>query len=453
MASMALIIDCEAHPEPSWLWTNWAQTKSCRPARLFEPRHEDDIREILAAARASRAQVRVTGTGHSPSDIACTSAWMVSLRRMNALLTVDGVLATFEAGATIEHLNEELAKHNLAFPSLGSISEQAAAGACATATHGSGINFGTSSSSIVALRLMTYDGQVIVASEKENRDVFEAARCSVGALGIITQLTMVFEPSFDLRMVEYEISFARMLSDWEDIVHRNEHMRFMWYPHTDTVVVAELNRTRQPRQIPSSSWFRDVLVGYHALEFLLYLSRFCQPLVPLISKAWVKLFHSTTPKLIKIDRSDRVFNINCLFRQYVDEWAIDVKDFPEAMRQLRAWIDKNAHVHFPVEVRFVKEDSSWLSPAYQRNSCYIGVIMYRPYGKPVPYRQYFQAYERIMQGFRGRPHWAKVFSCDRSYLQSVYPQWSAFEEVRARLDPVGGFANDWQRRVFGLNTT
>src|SRR5437016_2796278 len=83
---------------------------------------------------------------------------------------------------------------------------------------------------------------------------------------------------------------------------------------------------------------------------------------------------------------------------------------PVAIMELKRWIEssQNINVLFPVEVRFVKGDDLYLSPAFGRDSCFINIIMYRPYGKDVNYRTYWDAYEKIMKNSGGRPHWAKV---------------------------------------------
>eukprot|EP00479_Gromia_sphaerica_P004415 TRINITY_DN15196_c0_g1_i1.p2 TRINITY_DN15196_c0_g1~~TRINITY_DN15196_c0_g1_i1.p2 ORF type:complete len:108 (-),score=15.87 TRINITY_DN15196_c0_g1_i1:285-608(-) len=96
-----------------------------------------------------------------------------------------------------------------------------------------------------------------------------------------------------------------------------------------------------------------------------------------------------------IGKSDDVFTFDCLFLQYVNEWCIPIENCAEAVRQIRDLIENEGFkVHLPIEVRFVAPDDAWLSPTYKRLSCYIGVIMYRPYGYDVPHRQYFKEYTK-----------------------------------------------------------
>ncbi|KAJ2235527.1 D-arabinono-1,4-lactone oxidase, partial [Coemansia sp. RSA 475] len=152
------------------------------------------------------------------------------------------------------------------------------------------------------------------------------------------------------------------------------------------------------------------------------------------------------------DDSFRVFNFDCLFPQYVNEWAVPLERAPAALRALQRWVDDEgarpggARVHFPVEIRFVQRNSVWLSPAYDQDVCYIGVIMYRPFHWPVPYKRYWKAYEDIMRLHHGRPHWAKAHQMFYHDFVDCYPKFADFVQLRRDCDPQNIFVNDYLRR-------
>ena len=135
----------------------------------------------------------------------------------------------------------------------------------------------------------------------------------------------------------------------------------------------------QPTQEPNSStigYIRETLLGYHLYQFLLYLTRLRPSTIPMLARQMFKIKHSRPT--CAIDDSYKAFNIDCLFPQYVNEWAIPWEKTPEALRKINQWIkETNSFVHFPVEVRFVDKDDVWLSPSYGYKVCYIGIIMYR----------------------------------------------------------------------------
>ncbi|CAG8743766.1 12869_t:CDS:2, partial [Ambispora leptoticha] len=177
------------------------------------------------------------------------------------------------------------------------------------------------------------------------------------------------------------------------------------------------------KQSETIGYFRETIIGYHLYQFLLYLTRFYPFTIPLLAHLMFLIkFNEDT---LVVDDSYKVFNFDCLFQQYVNEWAIPLERTAEALRKLDQWIkenEKKIYVHFPIEVRFVDQDDIWLSPSYGRKTCYIGIIMYRPYNKPVPYKKYWAAYEQIMR------------ECDD------------FLELREKLDPEGTFLNPYLRR-------
>jgi FAD/FMN-containing dehydrogenase len=127
---------------------------------------------------------------------------------------------------------------------------------------------------------------------------------------------------------------------------------------------------------------------------------------------------------------------------------LPAEHFAAAMAEIEQVIDRGRFaVNFPVECRFVKGDDIWLSPAYQRDSAYIAVHMYRG----MPYRAYFDAIEAVFQRYEGRPHWGKMHTLTAATLATRYPRWNEFLRVRASLDPQGVFLNGYLRRLFGVD--
>ncbi|KAI9279815.1 D-arabinono-1,4-lactone oxidase-domain-containing protein [Sporodiniella umbellata] len=426
---------------------NWSKTFSCRPELFFSPETESQVQKVVLLASKLGKTLKAVGSGHSPSDLACSSGFMMTLDKMNRLLRVDksNCTVTVEAGMSLHTFHKVLRENGLAASNLGSISDQSIAGVMATATHGTGAHYGCLSSVIVDLTLIDAGGNILFCSLNENVDIFEAARCSLGALGIITRMTLKVEPDFRLEAIQRPHKFSDVLNNWDAVIHSSEHTRVWWYPHTDDCVVWTANRTEKPKYKSAPSYFMERIYGFHIYQAMLNVTRYSTSLIPYLTKLMFNTLHSKPVHIV--DDSNKVFNFDCLFPQYVNEWAIDWKDAPAALRKLDQFINNNdLKVHFPVEIRFVDEDDVWLSPAYGRKTCYIGVIMYRPYGKPVPYKKYWKAYEDIMREFNGRPHWAKAHGQTQQDLEASYPKFNDFLKVREKLDPKGIFVNDYLKR-------
>ncbi|KAF9382083.1 hypothetical protein CPB97_007358 [Podila verticillata] len=465
--------ELQALSTPKRTFENWARTFRCVPEQYYTPKTEAEIVKIIHLARILGKKVKAIGTGHSPSDLACTDGFMINTDKLDHLIEVDqkNMTITVEAGMKLHKLHDILELHELAMSNLGSISDQSVAGVMSTATHGTGAEYPSLCASVLDMTMITATGERLYCSKTVQPDIFNAAVCSLGSLGIITTMTLQCEPAFRLENKQEPAKLDHVLNNLDSIIHSAEHVRLWWYPHTDNVVVWRANRTTKEISTPKPSWRTSHWFNFHIYQGLLNICRYIPGLIPTLSRF---MFWATQSKpLERVDDSVKVFNFDCLFPQYVNEWSIPWRHTAEALRALDKFIESGCvpdeliskdnattslglvqktssspplKVHFPVEIRFVKKDNVWLSPAYGVDSCYIGIIMYRPYGKPVPYKRFWAGYEQIMGAFDGRPHWAKAHSVRYAGLEKAYPKMAQFTKIRETLDPEGMFLNDYLRR-------
>jgi len=136
----------------------------------------------------------------------------------------------------------------------------------------------------------------------------------------------------------------------------------------------------------------------------------------------------------------------------VSEWALPIEVAQEALEGLRDIIDRGKFkANFPVEIRFTAGDDSLLSPATGRDTVWIGILSFKPYGVSDPQKQaFFGAFQSLCVRLGGRPHWAKTFSLQPGELADLYPTgaWKTFSALRSSLDSTGVFLNSWGRRLF-----
>jgi L-gulonolactone oxidase len=430
----------------SSVWTNWAGTASCRPAEVEHPETEEDIVAALKRASAAGERVKVAGAGHSFTDIACTGGRMIRLDRYAKILEVDASagLVTAEAGISIWNLAEELARDGLAFPNLGDIGYQAIAGAIATSTHGTGARFGNLATQVKALRLLLADGSALDLSADSDADAFKAAQVSLGALGVVSTVTLQCVPAFTLHAVEGPGRFEEVIERFDERVAANDHYEFYWFPYTDVCLTKANNRTDEPPRPKgrARAWFEDRFVGNTVFGAVNRLMR-ARP-------AWIPILHRLVGKAITrseySDRSDRVFTSQRLVRFTEMEYAIPLEAATHGLREVRRLIEENDFkVAFPVEVRVSAPDDIFLSTAYGRPTAYIAVHQFQG----MEHEPYFRAVEAVMTSLGGRPHWGKMHYRDHRSLSDAYPGWSRFAAVRARLDPLGRFSNAYVDRVLG----
>ncbi|KAM9063713.1 L-gulonolactone oxidase [Sarcophilus harrisii] len=437
------------HGQKGFKFQNWAKTYGCSPEMYFQPTCVEEVRQVLDLARKQNKRVKAVGGGHSPSDIACTDGFMIHMGKMNRILKVDKEKrqVTVEAGIFLMDLNVELRKYGLALSNLGAVSDVTAAGVIGTGTHNTGIKHGILATQVVALTLMTAAGTIMECSETSNAELFKASQVHLGSLGIILTITIQCVPQFHLREISFPSTLKEVLDNLDSHLKKSEYFRFLWFPHSDNVSVIYQDHTNKP-PISAANWFWNYAIGFYLLEFLLWISTFLPFLVHWINRFFFWLLY--TSKMENRNISYKILNYECRFKQHVQDWAIPIEKTAEALLELKTMLESHPNVvaHFPVEVRFVKGDNILLSPCFQRNSCYVNIIMYRPYGKDVPRLDYWLAYERIMKGVGGRPHWAKAHNCTRKDFEKMYPSFQKFCALREKLDPTGMFLNASLEKVF-----
>jgi FAD-linked oxidoreductase len=430
----------------TFVFKNWGGNQRCHPVALHRPDTEEAIVHLVRAAADAGEHVKVMGAGHSFTDIACTDGHMVSLDNYRRVLDVDLDEQTIkvQAGISIHDLGEALAGHGLAQPNLGDIAYQSIAGAIATATHGTGQRLGNISTQVKALSLVTADGTVVHCSAEENPDVFNAARVGLGALGIVSTVTLQCVPAFVLRSVQTPRLLDDVLEQIDELTDDNQHFEFFWIPHSNRVLAITNNQTDSVANPPGrvSAYFNDMLMENHAFGLLQRLGRVNTRWIPPLGRLTAKLLSSREV----VDSSHRVFANERLVRFVEMEYALPREALAAALREVRSMIDgKRLRISFPIEVRVAAGDDIWLSTAYGRDTAYIAVHVFQG----LPFEQYFREVEAIMNGYGGRPHWGKMHYQSAETLRPLYPQWDAFIEVRDRLDPAGRFGNAYLDRVLG----
>ena len=426
-------------------WTNWAGNQSCAPSSIRRPTTEDELVAIVKEAAAAGTRVKCVGAGHSFTPIACTDGVLLDLSGYGRVLGHDPEARTItvQSGIALSRLSDELDLRGLALENMGDIAYQSISGATATATHGTGWHFGNISSRIVGLRLIASDGSIVVATPDENPDVLAAARVGVGALGIVSTVTIEAVKAFRLHAIEEPMRVDEILADFDGYMSSADHVEFYWVPHTGWALTKRNRRTDEPAapRGRAKEVIDDLILPNVAFGALCRIGRRRPSWIPRMAKIL-----PSTGRVEYTDRSDRVFTSPRRVHFYEMEYAIPRDAVPEALNRVRSLVDESGiQLSFPVEVRVVAPDDIPLSTAEGRATGYIAVHVYQG----TPYDAYFQGVERIMDSYGGRPHWGKMHFQGHETLAERYPRWDAFQAVRRRLDPDGRFTNPYLQRVLG----
>ncbi|MBW8738471.1 MAG: FAD-binding protein [Streptomyces turgidiscabies] len=430
----------------SGTWRNWAGNVTARPVREVTPASVEELTAAVRTAAADGLKVKAVGTGHSFTATAATDGVLIRPQLLTGIRNIDreNMTVTVEAGTPLKRLNMALAREGLSLTNMGDIMEQTVSGATSTGTHGTGRESGSIAAQIRGLELVTAEGSVLVCSEKENSDVFAAARVGIGALGIITAITFAVEPLFLLTAREEPMTFDKVTSAFDELWAENEHFEFYWFPHTGNTNTKRNNRSAGPENpvSPISGWIEDEFLSNGVFQVAQLVGRTVPATIPAIARVSSKALSART----YTDIPYKVYTSPRRVRFVEMEYAVSREALVPALRELKAMVDRSdMRISFPVEVRTAPADDIALSTASGRDSAYIAVHMFRG----TPYQAYFTAAERIFTAHEGRPHWGKVHTRDAEYFAGVYPRFGEFTALRDRLDPERLFQNDYLRRVLG----
>ncbi|KAI9369592.1 D-arabinono-1,4-lactone oxidase-domain-containing protein [Aspergillus egyptiacus] len=455
----------------------WARTFFSRPELYIRPQSIPEIQKVVNLARRCRRRIVVVGSGHSPSDITCTSGWMVNLDDFGRILDVEAEtgIVTVEAGIRLRDLGKQLEEeYGLTLSNLGSIDSQSIAGVIATGTHGSSLAHGLISECIVGLTLVLANGQVVRCSPGSNQELFRAALISLGALGVVVEVKFQAEKSFKIAWRQTRRALSSVLKEWDKgLWTSHEFVRVWWMPYEKSAIVWHADKTDRPLVKPPKSFYGETL-GNHVYHNLLALSNYFPRILP-----WVEWFifgmqygfraEKTVTEAVELARTGLL--MDCLYSQFVNEWALPLEKGPEAITRLSAWLHGDLEtaripfpveglwVHCPVEVRVSDTTRNRNPRPFLDPSCsdgptlYLNATLYRPYHRDPPCKdRYYEAFEWLMREMGAKPHWAKNFKTTGQELRALYGEnMDRWLRVRQDVDADGMFLGEWHHRTLALS--
>jgi FAD/FMN-containing dehydrogenase len=394
-------------------WSNWSGSVTCAPQTIGAPTTEAAIIALIKEAAAARTTVRVAGTGHSFTPLCASNEVLISLDGLQGLVIADQETATFWAGTKLHQMGDPLWTAGLAMANMGDIDRQTLAGAISTGTHGTGPTLGSIATQVVGLRLALASGEMVDCSPTQEPELFKAAQVSLGALGIITQVTLRCLPAYRLHERTWVAGFEACMVQLDTLIAANRHFEFFWVPSEDVCAMKTLNPTTA--ETPKS------------------------PSHPIVTGRLARYVREE-----KIDRSYRVFPSERNLKFNETEFAVPAANGPDCLREIRDLMQRRyPAVLWPIEYRTLATDDIPLSPAYGRATVTISVHQ----AAELPYQPFFADVEAIFRKHQGRPHWGKIHTHTAHELATLYPAWAAFQTVRAQVDPAGLFLNEHVRTI------
>ncbi len=411
--------------------TNWAGNVVYRAHQVSQPSSLAELRELLQAS----SQARVLGTGHSFNRIADTPGLLVSLAGLPPVIDIDPgrSVVSVGGGVTYEALAPELSRAGFALPTLASLPRLSVAGACATASHGSGDGNGNLATSVSEVELLTAADELVTLRRDTHGDQFRGAVVALGALGVVTRLTLDLVPGFEVRQYVYEGLPATMLcSHFDEIFSSGYSVSVFtdWQGGRHNQLWVKL-RAGQPA--PPARWM-DATPASRAVHPIAG-----QPpasATPQLGEPgpWhERLPHfraGTTPS------AGQELQSEYLLPRQLAAGAFDV------MASLAGVLKPVLQV---CEIRTVAPDDLWLSPSYQRDTVALHFTWVQDTAAVTPV---VAAIEQLLNPLGARPHWGKVFGTPPHALRALYPRCADFQALMSHYDPAGKFRNRFLDKYF-----
>lgn len=414
--------------------TNWAGNYTFGAVKVDEPAAAADVPGLLAKLPHAKA----LGARHSFNNIADSTGDQISLVHLNSM-TLDRAAQTVTVGAGVKYgqLAPWLDQQGFAVHNLASLPHVTVVGACATGTHGSGIHNGCLSTQAVAFDFVDGNGQVHTVSRAGNPDEFPGMVVAMGALGVITSITLHVIPTFQIAQVVYQhLAFEQLEHNFDAIMGSGYSVSFFtdWAHDINQVWLKQTAGGNTPAQ------------GHYPAEF--YGAKLqTRKLHPIED-------HDATPcteqQGIPGPWYERLPHFRMNFTpssgaELQTEYFVPREHAYQAIMAVRSLHEKITPHLFITELRCIAADDLWMSMAYKQDSLAIH-FTWKPEWDAV--RALLPQIQAKLEPFKPRPHWAKLNTIPAAKLKAVYPHYEDFRKLMAKYDPQGKFRNAYLENVF-----
>jgi xylitol oxidase len=414
--------------------TNWAGNVTFGAEHFRRPASLPQLQRLVA--RSTR--VRALGTGHSFNRLADTPGDLVCVAGLPRLIEVDAAddTVTVSAGLTYGEVAVALHQAGRALPNLASLPHISVAGACATGTHGSGDGNGVLATAVSAAEMVTADGDLVTMGRGTNAGWFPGTVVALGALGIVTRMTLDTVPAFDLRQYVYEDLPAGQVTEHFDEIFSSAYSVSLFTDWRGSRIrQAWLKRRADARGAgaPGPRW-----MGGRAADGPRH------PVPGLSSAACTEQLGGSGPWHERLPHFRPEFTPSA-GDELQSEYLLPRAQAADALNALQQVAGRLAPVVRTSEIRTIAADELWLSPCYQRDSVGFHFTWVRDWPAVAPA---VALVEERLEPLGARPHWGKVFGTPPETVRGLYPRWDDFRRLMHRYDPGGKFRNDLLDRYF-----
>jgi len=422
---LSRLVNAEQQPAAR---TNWSGNYQYSTDRLHLPRTVEEVQQVVKKC----SKLKALGARHSFNGIADSRENQISLKLLDQMtLDPKSRTVTVGGGVTYGQLAPYIDGLGFAVHNLASLPHVSVAGACATATHGSGSKNGNLSTAVSAMEIVTADGEVVTLSRQKDGDQFTGAAVALGGLGIVTRVTLDVQPTFQVRQVVYEnLSLAQLETHLDDIFASAYSVSLFtdWQNHRATQVWIK-RRVEPGESFEFAPEFYGAKLATQKLHPLAgHSAENCTEQMGIPGPWYERLPH---------------FRINFTpssGAELQSEFFVPRDRGYAAILAVEKLRDRIGPHLFISELRTIDADDLWMSTCYQRPSMAIH-FTWKPEWPAV--KQLLPVIEDQLAPFDARPHWAKLFTMAPSRLKSLYAKLPDYQELLKHYDPRGKFRNEF----------
>jgi xylitol oxidase len=415
--------------------TNWAGNYQYRTDHLHSPKTVEEVQQVVKSCR----KLRALGARHSFNGIADSVENQISLKQLDAIvLDKNARTVTVGAGVTYGQLAPYIDSQGYAIHNLASLPHISVAGACATATHGSGSKNGNLATAVSALEIVTADGELVVLSKEHDGERFLGAVVGLGGLGIVTKITLAVQPAFQVRQVVYEnLSIDHLENHLEEIFASGYSVSLFtdWQNHR--ITQAWIKRRVEPG---TSFEFAPELFGAKLATTNLH------PLPGHSAENCTEQLGIPGPWYERLPHFRMNFTPSS-GAELQSEYFVPRDKAYEAILAVEQLRDQVTPHLFVSELRTIAPDHLWMSTCYERPTMTIH-FTWKPEWPAV--KSILPMIEAKLEPFDARPHWGKLFTMSPARLRQLYGRMPDYQALLKHYDPAGKFRNEFlDRNIYG----
>ncbi|HTT25049.1 MAG TPA: D-arabinono-1,4-lactone oxidase [Candidatus Sulfotelmatobacter sp.] len=415
---------------------NWAGNLEYSTERLSSAQSVEQVRQFVK----EQSRLKVLGTRHCFNNIADSADGFLSISSMDKEIALDrqARTTTVEAGVRYGQLCPHLDEQGFALHNLASLPHISIAGACSTGTHGSGVHNGNLSTAVSQLEFVLASGEPLKLSRQGDGDTFRGAVVGLGALGVITKVTLDIQPRYTMRQYVYEnLPLNRLKDHFEDIVSsaysvslftdwQKQHINEVW-------LKSRVEEGKSGDAPPEFYGAKRATKNLH-------------PITDLSAENCTEQMGVPGPWYERLPHFRMGFTPSA-GKELQSEYFVPRKHAVEAILAVEKLSDQISPHLMISEIRTIAADELWMSPCYKRDNVALH-FTWKPDWPSV--RAVLPAIEKELGPFQPRPHWGKLFTMRPAQLHSTYERLPEFVELCRRYDPKGKFRNDFlNRNIFG----